>query len=340
MHGMVSKTYSGSSVAEVMELIKVEHGEDAMILNTSHHSNAAPHSRVQIEVAWSTEGTAEAAHEVAEVVGNTPASSSCRYEPAIEGSISTIAEITEKLLQQGMSTQTVALICSQLGKSGSTAAKLSVALERVIKFNSVLAGSSRFIAMIGPTGVGKTTTIGKLAAQLQITCGLRVGLIAADAFRVGATEHLHQYARILHAPFVALDPRIPFSTEIARALNTLEQCDLVFIDTAGCSPGDRARLSELKRDLECVPALERMLVAPAPINSRDLKGVMQQFGWIGYERLVLSKLDESGFIGPLIEGAIEARATLSFFATGQRVPEDIEPASAARLAWMMLRAVQ
>jgi len=188
------------------------------------------------------------------------------------------------------------------------------------------------ILMIGPTGVGKTTTIAKLAATLKLKHGRRVGLITADSYRIAAVEQLRTYAGIIGVPVkVALSP-----SETAQARAALADCDITLIDTAGRSPGDEARLGELAAFLDAAEPAETHLVLSASMAERSLARAADRFGRLGPGRLILSKLDEADGLGVIVSAAIRAGLPISYVSTGQEVPDDFEPANADRLARLAL----
>jgi len=195
-------------------------------------------------------------------------------------------------------------------------------------FRRGAAGRPWVVALAGPTGVGKTTTLAKVAAGWRMQRGLRVGLIAADAFRVGAFEQLRTYARIIDAPVRAADGR---SSALA-ALEAMAECDVVLVDTPGRGHRDAARIAEVADLVEAVRADETHLVLPGTAGTQALEEAAAAFGRVRPTRIVLSKLDESEGLGALV-GAVRASGIpASWFTTGQEVPDDLERADARTFA--------
>jgi len=194
------------------------------------------------------------------------------------------------------------------------------------------AGSARRIAFVGPTGVGKTTTLAKIAAQLSLKRGLKVGIVAADTYRIAAVDQLRTYAEILGiAVEVASSP-----TDAARACERLGDVDVILIDTAGRSQNDRMKLSELRAFLAAAGPDETHLVLSATAGARTLAREAESFGALGIDRLVLTKLDETASFGTLISLVERLGTRVSFLTHGQEVPEHIETARGRRLASLVM----
>ncbi len=190
----------------------------------------------------------------------------------------------------------------------------------------------RRIAFVGPTGVGKTTTLAKIAATLRLKRGLRVGIVAADTYRIAAVDQLRTYAEILGLPVeVASSPR-----DAARACEQLSDLDVILIDTAGRSQKDHMKVSELRAFIASAQPDETHLVLSATAGSRTLAREAEAFCALGVDRLVLTKLDEAESFGPLVALAIRLGKRLSFFTHGQEVPDHIEVARSRRLAALVL----
>jgi flagellar biosynthesis protein FlhF len=190
---------------------------------------------------------------------------------------------------------------------------------------------------VGPPGVGKTTTIAKLTARLQVALGIRVGLVAADTYRIGTDFHLGAFARLLGVPLATLDPSITFDRRIPEAVSRLEESDLIFVDTPGVVPHDSVQFDYLTQLLSACTESEKLLIFSAPTNEFDLGACAQAYCRLECSRAIITKIDESGFLGPVLNAVHGSELPLAFLAMGRRVPEDVEPASARRLAWMLMR---
>ncbi len=191
---------------------------------------------------------------------------------------------------------------------------------------------ARRIALVGPTGVGKTTTLAKIAAHLKLKRGLRVGIVAADTYRIAAVDQLRTYAEILDLPVeIASSPR-----DAARACESLRDVDVILIDTAGRSQNDHMKLSELKAFIASADPDETHLVLSATASMRTLAREAEAFGSVGVDRMILTKLDEAASFGALVTLVERLGKKLSFLTHGQEVPDHIEIARGRRLAALVL----
>lgn len=190
------------------------------------------------------------------------------------------------------------------------------------------------IVLIGPTGVGKTTTLAKLAATFKLRHGRRVGLITADTYRIAAVDQLRTYANIIGLPLnVALTPG-----EMRQAVRAMRDQDVILIDTAGRSKNDGDRIAELRRFVEAADPHEVHLVLSSTAGEKVLVREAEAFGAVGVDKIVLTKLDEAVSFGMLVNVVRRIGKNLSFFTTGQEVPDQIEVSRPERLAELILGA--
>ncbi len=194
----------------------------------------------------------------------------------------------------------------------------------------------RIMATVGPTGVGKTTTIAKLAAMYALNKGARVAMITTDNFRVGAIEQLKTYSKIMDVPLEVAATVKELETVLAKHADK----DLILIDTAGRSPKDREKLEELKVYLESHPAIETYLCISATTRDREMNEIVANYSVLPISRLLFTKLDESESFGCIVNAQVRNKYPLSYFTTGQKVPEDIEVATARKLANLVLRETE
>jgi flagellar biosynthesis protein FlhF len=194
---------------------------------------------------------------------------------------------------------------------------------------------ARILALVGPTGVGKTTTVAKLAAIHKLVDHARVGLISADTYKIGAIEQLRTFAAIADIPMeVAYRP-----AEVALAVKKFRDKDLVLLDTVGRSQRSKKELSELAKFLTAADPEETHLVVSASTAVRTAHDIINQFRVLKPNRILFSKLDEAVTLGPLLSILHRHALPLSFVTTGQTVPDDIVRADGSRLASLIYRGV-
>lgn len=208
---------------------------------------------------------------------------------------------------------------------------LSVVLGQEMLFAGPITAASRVVALIGPTGVGKTTTVAKLAAKAALVERRKVGLISIDNYRIGGAEQLQRYADLIGVPMEAASP-----CSIRTSLQRMSDCDLILIDTAGRAPGDVAAMRELATTFaEADEPIETHLCLAASTQDAQLRAIIERHSLVSPRRLITTKADEAVYHGGIVAAHSLTGLPFSYFTTGQRVPEDIEVASATRLAaWL------
>jgi flagellar biosynthesis protein FlhF len=189
-------------------------------------------------------------------------------------------------------------------------------------------GRSRVVVLVGPTGVGKTTTIAKLAAIHKLVNHVSVGLITADTYRIGAIEQLRTFASIADIPMeVVYRP-----ADMTRAMKKLSKNDVVFVDTVGRSQRSKKDLAELKKFVDAAKPDEIHLVLSASTSGKALADVAERFKPLQPNHLIFSKIDEAVTFGPLFNIVQKQKLNVSYLTTGQSVPEDILPADGIKFA--------
>ena len=193
-------------------------------------------------------------------------------------------------------------------------------------------GEPTVIALVGPTGVGKTTTVAKLAANFALREGRRVGLVTIDTYRIAAVEQLRTYAQIINVPLeVVTSPR-----ELRDAVDRMADRDVVLIDTVGRSQRDTMKIKELNCFFDAVRPHEVHLVLSGTCGQAVLNQAIERFSEVGVDRVIFTKLDEAISFGVIITCLEKANAKLSYVTTGQDVPDDIEVGEGRHLAALIL----
>lgn len=197
-------------------------------------------------------------------------------------------------------------------------------------------GEPLLIALIGPTGVGKTTTIAKLAATFNLFEGKNVGLITIDTYRIAAVEQLKTYGIIMNLPVeVVYTP-----SDLDRAIENLKDSDIILIDTAGRSPHNQGMMTELKQFLSYRHIDEIMLVISATTQLKDMVDIEKKFAKIEYSHLVFTKLDETSTFGSAVSLAWRVKRPIAYLTVGQNVPDDIEVAQASKMATRLFEVTE
>ena len=188
------------------------------------------------------------------------------------------------------------------------------------------------VALIGSTGVGKTTTIAKLAANLKLREKHRVGLITLDTYRIAAVDQLKRYADIIGSPLKV----VATAEDLTKALLEMQDFDFVLIDTAGRSPNDTMKLNELKSLLAIAEPDEVHLVVSTTSSEECIQLAINKFSDVRVDKIIFTKLDEAAHVGVVLNTVRKVNKSLSYLTTGQDVPDDIEVGRGRRLAQLIL----
>lgn len=222
-----------------------------------------------------------------------------------------------------------------LQSESSVRNQVRIRLQAQLRFTGplrVVPGETRTIFLIGPTGVGKTTTLAKMAASFSLYEQRKVALLTMDTYRIAAIPQLRTYGEIM-----GLNLEVAYSPAELRDLVLKHQDkDVVLVDTPGRSQHNRAMLEEMGAFIREVPSRSLYLAVSAASKYRDMLDVMRHFGVVPIDGLIVTKLDETITFGPVLNLACEVGRPLVYFTTGQDVPRDIEVAEATRLVNLLL----
>ena len=248
--------------------------------------------------------------------------------------------IEKKLARHLVRTAAFELNPSQLGEEALIQEKIAEQMMAELQVGDLLegvgaaSGNQRcsVISLVGPTGVGKTTTIAKIASLGILEKRLRVGLINLDSYKVAAADQLATYAKIMNVPFRSVNTK----EELTQAIYDFSSLDLVLIDTTGRSQKDQESLLQLRHMLAGIENSRSVLMISATTKDSDIHEVVSRFRIFSPAGLVFSKLDETSAYGCIYNVQRRCGLPLLYFTVGQRVPEDIEKASAERVVDLVL----
>ncbi len=194
----------------------------------------------------------------------------------------------------------------------------------------------KIYSFIGPTGVGKTTTLAKLAALSVVKGGRKAALITLDTFRIAAAAQLQAYARIIGIPLEV----VANSNDLQRAIKKHGDCDQIFIDTAGKSPNNNQDIVELRNLMGINEEIHPFLVLSATTQYQGLVNTEKRFSTLPFKSYIFTKLDETQDVSTMINFLISRKKPVTYLTTGQQVPEDIEFASKKKLASLILAGMR
>ncbi len=237
-------------------------------------------------------------------------------------------------------TQLISEIEPTLKKDASIENMLSGIYQKIVlklgktEVMGVTSGKARFVFFIGPTGVGKTTTIAKLASKLKLDRKLNVALLTSDTYRIAAVDQLKTYAEILNVPL-----KVVYSdTELKDAYEEMKNYDIVMIDTAGRSHRDKQQREDIEKLINAIPEEQRdiFLVLSITTKYKDLIRITEAYSEITKYRLIFTKLDETETLGNVFNVKLLTGAPLSYATFGQKVPNDISRLDAQMIAKQLL----
>jgi flagellar biosynthesis protein FlhF len=322
---MYLRTYRGSSVRDLLAQAKIELGPDALVLSTRMVSAGGLRGLLGGRV---IELVAAAERQVSR---NRPSAPSSRHVPvpvlAPENEIA--ARLCATGLDRSLALEVAAAVPTGRRRAASGAAIRSALAEQL---TALAAGAEEYRPVevfVGPPGVGKTTTIAKIASQERAKHGRRLTLVSADGYRVGAVEQLRLYADIVGSPF-----------KVARNAAELDQVlaetrGPVLVDTAGRTPRDGVA-QDLFTVLRGRRDVRTHLVVSAALGAAEMTRTIDQYRCAEPHRIAFSRLDEAETLSPLVGLLRAQQLPVSYLGTGQRVPEDLDRATGALLAALAL----
>ena len=216
--------------------------------------------------------------------------------------------------------------------------KIEKSLKELLKSRIVTTGPIRpgnrkkIVMLIGPTGVGKTTTLAKMGAQYALKEGNKVAFITIDNYRIAATEQLKKYAEIMRIPIYSVNDQKEFKSIIAS-----EKADIILVDTSGRSQKNQLKISEIKSFADLIDYdFEKVLCVSANTRKNDIKDVFKAFDIINFNSVIITKVDETSNVGNVVDVADKYNKPISYFTNGQEVPNDIEVADSDKIVELMV----
>ncbi len=350
---MQIKKFFAENYREALDQVKRQVGEDALILDT-RPVKSVPGNKIGVEIIVALEEEKPAIRTKASEKGYFEPPVEDFFDEANDPSIRAILftlfsqtergkvlglkehqmEIYSQLVANGVNERLVSKILQKSERDSLNSPK-SIEDQRsrlmdMIKKSIQCAGqielvesAPRVVALVGATGVGKTTTIAKLAADFAYRQQKKVALISLDAFRIGAIDQLRLYGEIMQVPVDLANSVDDFESLLLQHSDK----DIIFVDTMGRSHQDENYTGELKQYFSKVKYLQIHLVLSLATEESLFDKYFRQFSPLGIDRLIFSKLDEGLKYGSLLNFSLRTRIPLSYYTAGQRVPEDIEVAN-------------
>lgn len=244
----------------------------------------------------------------------------------------------EFLLSKDVSSEFIAKVIEDLKPKGVNEEKIEKELIKESIMNLMSwefcnkEANQGIFAFVGPTGVGKTTTIAKLAGKYTLLYKKKVGLITVDTYRIGAVEQLKTYAEIMNIPF-----SVVFNIkEMEEAIKKMQDCDVILVDTTGRSSKNLMQLQELRAFVNKTNADRTYLVLSSTTKLSDISSIIEGYKILNYNNLILTKLDETTTYGSILNVINQSGVPLSYLTTGQNVPEDIKNLNKEQLLDLIL----
>jgi len=344
---MQIKRFEAKDIQEALRQVKETLGSEAIILSTqkvkkgSDPYSLKPGARVEVVAAIDHPGVTGGVNAIPKPVPSGFPVLDLKSSLGVEGD-----SYLQAILSSGLSPEFVRGLVGEIKnlRKESRGRSLDKAYQGILRWKVMEAvdvlepelEGIRIWAFVGPTGVGKTTTLAKLAAHFHLRFNKKITLVTIDTYRIGAIEQLKTYARILRLPFeIASD-----SQALQQIIDQHQNQDLLLIDTAGRNPYRGEQLEEMKVILAADPRVENHLVISATTKDADLSAIVQHFSVLPIRSYIFTKIDETVEYTPLFNQLVRFKRPLSYLTNGQKVPEDIELASKGRVASLLLNSMK
>lgn len=205
--------------------------------------------------------------------------------------------------------------------------------SRIVTSGAIkVSGKKKIIMFVGPTGVGKTTSLAKMGAYFSLRENKKVAFVTIDTYRIAATEQLKKYAEIMRIPIHVISDQKKFKDVMEH-----EDADVILVDTSGRSHRNKLKISEIKSYADQVDYdFEKLLCVSATTKRNDLADIFNSFDDVGYNSVLITKVDETSFVGNVVKVADKYNKPISYIADGQEVPNDLHVASSNKIAELMV----
>lgn len=333
---------------EALARVKQELGSDAVILHTRtlprrKLPGGSPRHFVEVTAAVSLDAVPEAMRRTAQTHAGSKQGPAARSGGAVGAKTSAanaptdtapdaLFDVYRRLIESDVAHEIAGQLIDSLEQDLSPAQRLDESfvksalskrllnmLPAVCEIDLAPKSGPVVVALVGPTGVGKTTTLAKLAADFSLRKNRSVGCLSLDARKIGATQQIAAYANIIDVPLQV----IKNPAELQAALAMWFDFDVILIDTPGLSPHDTAGLLALTNLLESIDVDETHLVLPATIGGRAMRDAVERFATVGADRLLLTKQDEAIGMAVILNAVHQTRMKISYMTTGDDVPDGI-----------------
>lgn len=241
-----------------------------------------------------------------------------------------LSKYIEYLTLNGVKENVAFKIISNISQQINLANKDNVQVQEIVLYNikdyldeaSPIAynGKQKVIFFVGPTGVGKTTTLAKVAAKFSLDSNYSVGMITADTYRIAAIEQLKVYAEIMNIPIKVIYE----IKDIYKAMSNFRDKDIIFVDTAGRNHKNQDQINEIKELIESVNNKETHLVVNSTTEFETIKDIIKRYSFVKNLKLIFSKVDEANNLGNILNTKFYFNNKISYITNGQNVPDDIE----------------
>lgn len=333
---MKLKSYFSGTVEAAVDLARRELGEDALLVNARPATPETRHLGAYEVVFTADSGSATAAApaapdrlslDVAEMRRDIERLAKCL------GGARMFSRNTDPAQPEIYSR----LIGNELDAMLAQAVAQGAPLESLFEVDATLgrSGAQRaVVALVGPPGAGKTTTLVKLAARYGLASRKPAYIITTDVFRIAAADQLRSLAAILGIGCDVVETPVA----LAQALEEHRAKDMVFIDTPGLARGEMEDGADLARLIATHPEIDAHLVLPASMKAEDMARTADRYAIFKPSKLLFTRIDETARFGAIVNQAARRELPVSFLASGQQIPDDLEPATKEKIAALVLAA--